>query len=56
MKERKYPTKLFITGFLIGVILYIFYEQLSQRVLKFKKSFHGLDAFSIPEKTVIRNG
>ena len=28
----------------------------SQRVLKFKKSFHGLDAFSIPEKTVIRNG
>ena len=25
MKERKYPTKLFITGVLIGVILYRFY-------------------------------
>ena len=25
MKERKYPAKLFITGFLIGVILYRFY-------------------------------
>ena len=25
MKERKYPTKLFITGFVIGVILYRFY-------------------------------
>lgn len=25
MKERKYPTKLFVIGFLIGVIIYRFY-------------------------------